>query len=103
MEEGDERAAAGEPDGGLAGGVAAADDRDALSRAELGLGRPGGVEDRQPLELREAVDREPAVLGARCEQDGAGGDLLVVLEADEVAAVSRFEGERAVRASRCAR
>jgi len=29
MEEGDERAASGEPDGRLAGGVAAADDRDA--------------------------------------------------------------------------
>ena len=29
VEERDERAAAGEPDGGLAGGVAAADDRDA--------------------------------------------------------------------------
>ena len=103
VEEGDERAAAGEPDGGLAGGVAAADDGDARAGAELGLGRPGGVEDRQSLELGQAVDREPPVLSARREQDGARGDLLVVLEADEMAAVPRFEGERAVRASRCAR
>ena len=57
MEEGDERAAAGEPDSCLAGGVAAADHRDARAGAELGLGSPGGVEDRQSLELRKAVDR----------------------------------------------
>ena len=88
VEEGDERAAAGEPDGGLAGGVAAADDGDARAGAELGLGRTGGVEDRQSLELGEAVDREAAVLGARCEQDGARDDLPVVLEADEMPAVS---------------
>ena len=57
VEEGDERAATGEPDGGLAGGVAAADDGDARAGAELGLGRPGGVEDGQSLELGQAVDR----------------------------------------------
>ena len=57
VEEGDERAATREPDGCLAGGVAAADDRDARAGAELGLGGPGGVEDRQPLELGKAVDR----------------------------------------------
>ncbi len=83
VEERDERAAAGEPDGGLAGGVPAADDRDAQAGAELRLGCPGGVEDRQSLELGEAVDRQPPVLSARREQDGARGDLLVVLEADE--------------------
>ena len=97
MEEGDERAAPGEPDGCLAGGVAAADDRDARACAELGLGRPGGVEDGQSLELGKAVDWEAAVLGPRCEQDGARGDLPVVFEADEMPAVSRFEGEGAVR------
>ena len=57
MEEGDQRAAPGEPDGCLPGRVAAADDRDARARAELGLGRPGGIEDGQSLELVEAVDR----------------------------------------------
>ena len=60
-------------------------------------GSTGGVEDRQSFELGQAVDREPSVLGARREQDGARGDLLVVLEADEMPAVPRFEGERAVR------
>ena len=48
----------------------------------LSLGCPGGVEDRQSLELAKTVDRESAVLGARCEQDGARADLPVVLEAD---------------------
>ena len=100
MEEGDERAAAGEPDGGLAGRVAAADDRDARAGAELGLGGPGGVEDRQSLELRKAVDRWPPVLSTRREQDGTRCDLAVLLEADEVTSVPRFEGEGAVRRCR---
>ena len=82
MEKGDERAAAGEPDGRLAGGVAAAYDRDARAGAELRLGRSRSVEDRQSLELGEAVDRQAAVLSARCEQNRTGGDLPVVLEAD---------------------
>ena len=97
VEEGDERAATGEPDRGLAGGVAAADDRDTRTGAELGLGRPGGVEDGQSLEFGQAVDREPPVLGARREQYGARCDLPVVLEPDEMPAVPRFERERAVR------
>src|SRR2546422_6501204 len=40
--------------------------------------------------------REPPVLRARCEQDGAGGDLPVVLEPDAMPTVPRFEGEGAV-------
>ena len=60
-------------------------------------GAPGGVEDRQSLELGKAVDRQPPVLSTRREQDGARGDLPVVLEADEMTAVPRFEGEGAVR------
>ena len=43
--------------GGFASGVAAADHRDTRAGAELGLGRAGGVEDRQALVLREALDR----------------------------------------------
>ena len=56
MEQRHERAAAREPDRGLAGGVAAADHADARGAAELRLGRPGGVEDAQALVLGEAVD-----------------------------------------------
>ena len=91
MEERDERAATGEPDGRLAGGVPAAHDRDTRAGAELGLGRPGGVEDGQSLELRQTIDGEPSVLSARREQHGARCDLPVVLEPDEMAAVPRFE------------
>ena len=57
VEEGDERTPAREPDSGLAGGVAAADDRDTRAGAELGLGGPGGVEDRQTFEFGQPVDR----------------------------------------------
>ena len=53
VQERDERAAAREPDGGLAGGVAAADDRDPGRAAELRLGRPGRVEDAQSPRSRE--------------------------------------------------
>ena len=87
----------GEPYGRLSGGVAAADYGDARAGAEVGFGRPGGVEDGQTLELGKAVDREAPVLSARCEQDGACGDLPVVLEADEMPAVPGLERERAVR------
>ena len=97
VEKCDDRPAAGEPDGRLAGRVAAADDRDPRAGAELSLGRPGGIEDGQSLELGKPVDRETPVLGARREQDGARGDLHVVLETDEVPAVPRLERERAIR------
>ena len=85
VQQGDERAAAGEPDGGLPGGVAAADDADARGAAELRLGRPGGVEDAHALVVVEAVDRQAPVLGAGGEHDGARGDLVAVLEPHDVA------------------
>ena len=43
-----ERSAAGEPNGGLAGGVAAANDSDTRGAAQLRFGRAGRVEDAQP-------------------------------------------------------
>ena len=102
MQQRDERAAAGEPDGRLAGGVAAADDGDARAGAELGFGRPCCVEDGQSLELGKAVDRKPPVLRAGREQDRARRDLLVVLEADD-AGRSPVRGTARGTASRCAR
>jgi hypothetical protein len=91
VKEGDERAASGQRYRGLAGGVAAAYDRDALAGAQLGFWRAGGVEDRQAFELGQPVDWEPAVLGSCCKYDGAGSDLAVVFEPDDVAAVAWFE------------
>ena len=96
VEQGHERAAASEPDGRLPGGVASADHADARGAAELRLGRPGGVEDAHPLVLGEAVDRQPPVLRAGREQDGARRDLVVVLQPHDVASVPRFERNRAV-------
>src|SRR6185436_16935029 len=96
VEESDECAATGEPDSRLTGGVAAADDRDAVPGAELAFGRAGGVEHRRALELGQAVDREPPILSARREQHRSRGDLPVLLEPDEMPTVSRFERERAV-------
>src|SRR5438552_16692308 len=96
VEESNERAATGEPDSCLAGGVAAADDRNAVPGAELAFRRAGGIEHRRALELGQVVDREPPILGARREQHRSRGDLPVLLEPDEVPTVSRFERERAV-------
>ena len=49
VEQRDERAAPREPDGGLPGRVAAADDRDARGAAQLRLGWPRRVEDAEAL------------------------------------------------------
>src|SRR5581483_8126854 len=54
------------------------------------------VEDAQSLVLRDAVEREAAILGAGGEHNGARRDLVVVLEAHDVPAAARLEPDRAV-------
>src|SRR5438309_3138205 len=100
MEERDERAAAGEPDGGLAGGVAPAEDGDAGGAAELRLGRPGRVEDADALVLVQVLERQPPVLRAGGQHDGASRDFVSLLELYEVAPVSRLERDCAIRSGR---
>src|SRR4029077_14568608 len=75
VEQRDEGAAASEPDRGLSGGVAAADDGDARGAAQLRFGRADGVEDAQPFIVAQAVERESPVGGAGCEYDGTRCDL----------------------------
>ena len=96
MKQRHERAAAREPDGGLAGRVASADHGDPLGAAELRLGWAGGVEDAHALVLGESLDRKAPVLRAGREQDRLRGDLAILFQPQDVASVSRFEGERAV-------
>ena len=103
MQQGDEGAAAGQPDRRLGGRVAAADDADPLGAAELRLGRPGGVEDADPLVLVEVVDRQAPVFGAGREHDRPGADLEVALEPDEVALARRARARAPGRGSRCGR
>jgi hypothetical protein len=86
----DERASAREPDGGLAGRVSPADDRDARSAAEHLLRRPRGIEDGQALVVGEALDVEAPVLRAGREQYRAGGDLVALGEPYEVSALAGF-------------
>ena len=95
MKQRHERAAAGQPDRGLAGRVAAADHADARGAAELRLGRPGGVEDADALVAREAVDRQAPVLRAGGDQDGARGDLVILFQPDDVTRPSPGSSERA--------
>ena len=97
MEERHERAAVGQPDRRLGGRVAAADDADARGAAPLRLLRAGRVEDADPLVGVDVGDGQPAVVGARGENDGAGAHLVSVLEPDEVAVGARLEPDRAVR------
>ena len=92
-----ERAAARQPDRGLGGRVAAADDRDAGRAAALGLGRAGGVEDADALVGLEVGDRQAAVLGAGGQHDGARRDLLPAVEPHDVAVAAGLEREGAVR------
>ena len=74
MEERDERAAAGEPDGSLAGRVAAADRTCPRGSAELRLRRSGRIEDAQPFVFVESIDGQPPVLCAGRDQDRARRD-----------------------------
>src|SRR5207245_8796267 len=62
MEEGHECAPAGEPDGGLSGGIAASDYGDPGRAAELRLRRPRRVADRHSLVVREPVARRASIL-----------------------------------------
>src|SRR5262249_25673035 len=65
----DERAAAREPDGGLAGRIPSADDADAGRSAALRLGRPGCVAHAHTVVIPEADGGETAVLHAGPEPD----------------------------------
>ena len=65
------RAGAGEEDGGLTGGVAAADHHDFLVAAEPRLHGGGGVVDALALETVEVGHVEAPVVRARRDHDGA--------------------------------
>ena len=97
MEQRHQRAAAREPDRGLAGGVGASDDGDARGAAEAGLGRASRVERAQPFEVRQPLDGKASVLRAGCEENRACGDLVTFLEPDEVASIARLERHGADR------
>ncbi len=96
VQEGDQGAAARQPDRRLRRRVAAADHAHPLAAAELRLGRAGGVEDADPLVAVEVGDRQAPVFGAGREQHRAGGDLVAVLEPDEVALGAGLERRGAV-------
>jgi len=83
-----DRAAARKPDCGLAGGVATSDDGNPRCAAKVGLRRVCCIEDAQPLELRQPLVGWAAVLRASRSQNRARGDLVTLLEPDEVASVA---------------
>jgi hypothetical protein len=65
--------------GGLPGGVAAAEHGDPLAGAHAALGLGGGVVDAAArLQPVPALDLGPAVLGAGGQHHGPGGDLAAV-------------------------
>ena len=66
------RACAGEEDGRLAGGVAAADDHDLRPPAQLRLVGRRGVVDAAALEPLAALDLQPPVVGAGGDQQALG-------------------------------
>ena len=92
---------AGEIHRRLARGVAGADQRHLLARAQLPLQRRGPVVDARALERREILDLEAAIPGAARDHDGARPDPLAVrepqLEARAVAVALRCEPHDLVR------
>ena len=65
----------------------------------MSLGRAGRVEHAQPLEVRQPLDGKPPVLRAGREENGTGGDLVPLLEPNDVTSIARLQRDRAVRAS----
>ena len=99
VEQSHERAAACEPDSRLSRGVAAADDRDPRSTASFRLRRAGRVEHADSLEVGEILEREPPIVGAGREHDGAARHLVALLQPDDMVSVARLERDRAIRSS----
>src|SRR5207244_7980029 len=97
VEKRDERAAAGEPDGRLAGRVAAPHDRDARGAALPRFGRTGRVEDARALVAGEIRERQSPVLGSGGEDHRSRRDLVSLLEMHDMPGASRLESNRAVR------
>ena len=77
----------GEEDGGLAGGVAAADDHDVRAPAHLRLVRRRGVVDAAALEPLAPLDAQPAVVGPGGDQQALGRDRLAAVEVQHRVAV----------------
>src|SRR5439155_14410983 len=96
MEQGDQRAAASEPDSRLSGRVAAADHGDARGSAQLCFRWSGGVEDARALVFGETLEREPPVVGTGGEDDRAGRDLVLLFQPYEVSPAARLEPDRTV-------
>ena len=90
-----QRSAAGEPDGGLPGGVAAADDGHTRGAAKLRLRRSGRVKHAHALVVRELVDGKSPVGSAGSKHDGARGDVMPLFESNEVASIAGLELDRA--------
>jgi len=65
-------------------------------RRSLRLGQTGGVEDADAFVLVEAGDGKPAVLGAGREHDGMRSDLVVALQAHDMAVGARLERDGAL-------
>ena len=89
------RGVLGEEDGGLAGGVAAADHHDLAPPAQLRLVRRRGVVDAAALEPLAPLDAQPAVVGPGGDQQALGRDRLAAVEVQHrVGVVERQAGDR---------
>jgi hypothetical protein len=83
----DLRRVVGEEDGGLAGGVSAADDEDLLADDVDGLIARGAVEHTAALELIHAFGVKSAPVHAGGQHDDAGGDAVAAVELHAVLVV----------------
>ncbi len=77
--------------GGLAGGIASADDDNVVVAAELGFHEGGAVIDALSFEKGEISDARFVVLRAGSDDDRARGEFDAVIEHDFVGAAGAFE------------
>ncbi len=81
----------GEEDCGLAGRIATAHDHHQRSLAQLRLVRRRGIVDARTLEPFAPLDAQPAVVGARGDQQALGGNVLAAIQVDDVVAALEFQ------------
>ena len=96
-EQRDGRGELGQVDRGLAGRVAAADDRDPLAATGERLGDRGAVEDADADERVDALDLELPVLDAGRDDQRLAGDLAPVVEVEDPVAILDAEAGRLPR------
>jgi hypothetical protein len=88
VQQGDLLCVAGKVDGGLPGGVGAADHENSLASHGPRLGHGGAVEDPRPQQRLQARDRQPPVADSGGDDDGPADRLAAVGQSEDAVGVA---------------